>query len=90
MIFHVGPAEEEEEAALGSYHVHRPKQEELLRDPEDMFFVRHHNHCGAAPTDKPSLDIDSSQKRRGHETPTEPQDAGNDGIKNVCGICGKM
>ena len=87
LISFVGPAEE---AALGSGHVHKPKQEEVPYDPEDTFLARHRSFCGATPNDKESLDISSSPRRRGHATSTEPQDLGNDGTKNVCGICGKM
>ena len=76
-----------EEAALGSNTVQGPKQEELLDDPEDTFFTMHRNHYGVTHTDRARSDIRSSQRKW---TPTETQDLGNDGTKNVCGICGKM
>ena len=62
LISYVGPAEE---AALGSGHVHKPKQEEVPYDPEDTFLARHRSLCGATPIDKESLDkhgIDIIQK----------------------------
>ena len=76
-----------EEAAREPSIVQRPKQE-LPHDIEDAFFNR--QHVGVVHADKGDLDISSSHRRLGQATPTQPHDAGNDGTKNVCGICGKM
>ena len=80
-----GPAEE---AAHETSIVQRPKQEELPQGIEDAFFNR--QHVSVVHTDKGDLDISLTHRRFGQATPTQPHDAGNDGTKNVCGICGKM